>query len=174
MGGRDGGSISAFDAMLAESRQQFDALLGDSALPKSQRPSASGRPAPPKVTPSEPARSVGRPEDATISPAVAKSLFDRFGHGWRHEILERSRQGDEITATCRLIVVGKDDVPPQTGSARFGGATMGAEPIAGSINGMPFQFDPAPAGGRERGPVSEEDALREAVGVALMKCLQTI
>ncbi len=174
MGSRDKESISAFDAMLTETRRQFDALVGDSALPRSAPPTDLDRPAPPASTSSEPARSVGRAEDATISPAVAKSLFERFGHSWRHEILERTRQGDELSVTCRLIVDDMDDVTPQRGSARLGGSAAGATAIAGSINGRPFEFDPAPADGGARRSVSEEDALREAVGIALMKCLQTI
>ncbi len=132
---------SPFDAMLAESRRQFDALYGDSAPPRAEVP-----------TPSVPEPAVS---------ASARTLNERYGGGWRHEITERRREDDEAVVLCRLTITESGSV-----KAQFGRAPMGtASGVGGTAGGVAFRTA-APTGAD-----SEAAAFAAAEEAALAKCV---
>ena len=150
MADKPGSSMaSAFDEMLGQNRHRFDTMLG-------RRPAATPSPATPA--------SVSRPLEPSES---MRFLNDRYGGGWRHEIIERRREGDEVIVLCRLTVDESDMSKTQFGSARIG--DRGAKPvIKGQAGGIAFALGSGPG----RGPKDTEDAaFRRALDDALAKCV---
>jgi len=141
------GLASAFDAMLSQNRDRFDTMLH-------RRPDSTPAPARPADTPS----------DATES---VRFLNDRYGRGWRHEVIERRREGDEVIVLCRLTVDELDMSKTQFGSAKIGEAN--AKPITtGSAGGIAFTLGSEQTG-REKD--TEEAAFRRALDDGLAKCV---
>ncbi len=129
---------SPFDAMLAETRAQFDALYG------------GGAPAPAAMP-------VGSAAAASGSEA---ELTARYGTGWRHEITERRREGDEAVALCRLTIPERGIVKAQFARAPIHGGSN----VAGHAGGVAFR-----AGGA--GEEGEAAAFAAAAEAALAKCV---
>ena len=159
---RKSGFAAPFDAMLDDTRRAFDALYAgtESAAPKAAtvaprtltaKPSSTPRPAPP-----------GAADQGGKAEAV-RFLDDRYGDGWRYEIAERRRDGDEIIVLCKLII-GEQ----KTAKSQFGRARIGGEPaISGSADGVRFAIGPEPARGSADAGDPEEAAFRRAVDGAL-------
>ena len=144
---RRSGFSSPFDEMVEKTRKQFDDLSGGMA------PRWPGNSGPPRRTaPREVERYAPRtaeapppsPEQKTApqlpGPAAgfdagsmdpARFLDDRFGGGWRHEITDRRRDGDDVVVQCRLGIDGEVHSRTQMGRARIYAAGPASE-IAGS------------------------------------------
>ncbi len=162
---RKSGFAQPFDAMLDDNRRAFEALYAgtDSSKPKSQ-------PVTPRIPAAKPS-SPGRPAPADASTAAAvRFLDDRYGDGWRYEIAERRRDGDEIIVLCKLIIGDRE-----TAKSQFGRARIGGEPaISGSADGVRFAIGPEPARGSTDAGDPEEAAFRRAVDGALAKCVDML
>ena len=144
------GLASAFDAMLSQNRGRFDTMLN-------RRPESRPAPAPP-------AGLSGPPPEPSES---RRFLNDRYGGGWRHEVVERRREGDEVIVLCRLTVDELATSKTQFGSARIGDGQ--ARPvISGQAGGIAFRL----GSGLGQGPKDTEDAaFRRALDDALAKCV---
>ncbi len=129
---------SPFDAMLAETRAQFNALYGGGA------PAAAPVPV----------------EAASAASGSEAELNARYGTGWRHEITERRREGDEAVVLCRLTIPQMGIVKAQFARAPIGGGSN----VAGHAGGVAFR-----AGGAGDG--DEAAAFAAAAEAALAKCL---
>jgi len=139
------GFASAFDAMLSQNRDRFDTMLN-------RRPQTTAAP------------SVTTPSDASEN---VRFLNDRYGRDWRHEIIERRREGDEVIVLCRLTIDELDMSKTQFGSARIGEAS--AKPvIKGSAGSIAFTIGTEQTG-REKD--TEEAAFRRALEDGLAKCV---
>ena len=147
MAGDDRGFASAFDALLERNRQQLDELM----VAPSPRPApgAGGRPAAASATRAGGAVA-SRPRLGPLDPAESpgmRALDERFGaDGWRYEVAERRRDGDELIVLCRLSLPASRITKAQFGVARVDG----------------------------RGIVAEEAAVREAVETALTNCIKLL
>lgn len=169
---------SAFDELLAENRKQMDELLGKSpeASPEPAAPSPAYAP-PPPAPPSATARPItttsGRPSSHSddVPPEVTAMLDRRYGDGWRHEIKERRREGNDIFVTCSLTVEADNLSATQTGRAPVG---AGTESINGSVNGYKFRLTPKGGGQGDPGSDPEGAAHRKALGEALIRCLEAL
>ena len=143
-------ATSELDAMLGESRQQFDALYdGPDARPN------------PVATPPPVAEAV----EAITDPA--RFLNDRHGDGWRREFSERRRDGNEAVVRCTLTIDDGAIVKSQLGRAPI--ASDGA-PVAlqGNADGIAFSVATEPG---NAGVESEAAAFRAAERDALAKCV---
>ncbi len=143
-------STAEFDEMLARNRRELDALYEGPA---------SAEPAPP------PARRTPPPDD-TESETV-RTLNARYGDGWRCDVIDRRREGDEIVVLCRLTI-GEDGVArTQFGGARIGG---GGTRTAGRAGGVPFGFGSGGPASAASPAEAEERAYARAVDEALARC----
>ena len=159
---RKSGFAQPFDAMLDDNRRAFEALYAGT---ESSRPKLA--PLRPAAKPSSPVRPA--PADASKAEAV-RFLDDRYGDGWRYEIAERRRDGDEIIVLCKLIIGDQETAKPQ-----FGRAPIAGEPaIIGSADGVRFAIGPEPERGSADAGDPEEAAFRRAVEDALAKCVDMI
>ena len=166
---RKSGFAAPFDTMLDDNRRAFEALYAgtDSSKPKSQ-PVAPRIPAAKPSSPLSPAPP-GAADHGGKSEAV-RFLDDRYGDGWRYEIAERRRDGDEIIVLCKLIIGDRE-----TAKSQFGRSRIGGEPaIAGSADGVRFAIGPEPARGSTDAGDPEEAAFRRAVDGALAKCVDML
>lgn len=122
-GAGSGGFASAFDKLLEQNRQQFDRILhgpAGSSRSGAATPAAGGLP---------PRRRFG-PLDPESSPAM-RALDDRFGtDGWRYEVSERRRVGDEMIVLCRLTLPARNAVRAQFGTAPLTERGVAAEQAA--------------------------------------------
>ena len=152
MAERERSLTAAFDDMLRDSRQKFEIL--------------SGRPAP---DPEETTASPPPPEAAPgpVSPAERR-LAERFGEDWRYEVLERRRDGGEVTVLCKVTAQEGAVVKSQFGSARLDDARAGRS-IAGSADGVAFSLV-LHDGAEGSVFATEEAAYARAVELALGKC----
>jgi hypothetical protein len=146
---------SIFDDMLAETKTRFDDLFRSGRSPGGAL----------ATSPAALSGAVGATSSAAVahvrpdweSPA-AERLNARYGDGWRYEIVERRRDGDEAIVLCKLILKG--------GAVRsqFGSATISAAPVAGASGNLKFRIGETPGGQTER------EAFRRATEAALMNC----
>jgi len=145
---------AAFDGMLAQSKKRFDALYRGGRAPGAgtATPAAAEAGGAPAVT------TASIPLDPQ-STAVRR-LNEQLGTGWRYEIVEQQRDGDEAIVLCRLIVGKEGAVRTQ-----FGRAAIARAPVAGTSEGLRFRLGNTGAGADER------DAFRRAAEAALMNCL---
>ena len=141
MSERRGSEFSAaFDAMLEDSRRALDSLYQGS-------------------TP-EP-----RPAPRAPRSEAERFLDDRYGDGWRCEVSERRREGDEVLVLCKLVIPAHDILRSQFGGARIGG---GEAPLRGSSAGTAFTLGgDAPAAKGD----GIEAAYRRAEADGLVKCV---
>ena len=94
-------------------------------------------------------------------------LQDRYGGGWRHDVIERRREGDEVIVLCRLTVDELAMSKSQFGSARIG--DRDAKPvIKGQAGGIAFALGSGPGQGAKD---TEDAAFNRAVDDALAKCV---
>jgi hypothetical protein len=145
---------SPFDDMLEENRKRLEELYGGPRTPAAPPP-------PTKPSPTGPSAA-----DVRASEAV-RFLNDRYGEGWRYEITDRQRDGDEVVVLCKLVVEDQGLTKSQFGRARIGGGE--ATEIKGSAAGIAFSMGPeTPPRAASADPV--EDAFRRAEEAALAKC----
>jgi len=158
---------SAFDNMLKDARRELDGLFDGSVTARAdERPTASSPYSPPpkprKSSPQSSSRS------ANLSDAE-RFLNDRYADGWRREILERKRDGNEVVVLCKLIVEDHDISKTQFGRARVGGGNAVA--VGGTSGGVSFGVGGSRERDRTSGENAESVAYRVATADALAKCV---
>ena len=167
---------SPFDEMLANNREQFDALYGgeqgglagarrvqaSTAERQTERAGPSGQQAPLTVPSSD--------FNARSTPS-AGVLDEWFGDRWRFEITDQRRDRDEIVVVGRVIVADQGIEMTGIGRATVAGATP-REVIEGTVAGIAFQA--APGGGSHNATAvdTEEAGFKRAAVAALAQCVQ--
>ena len=168
--GRRSELSSAFDDLLEQNRKQFEKLSGGIAPAPAKepaRPRPRSRPAPTPSAAAPPAPTLDRSSD------VVRSLNQRYGDGWRYEITNRRRQGEEVVVRCKLIVEDPGIVRVQSGRARIDRPGDAVE-ITGSADGVAFAARSEDvSAGNATGDVVEA-AFRKAVENALTKCAEML
>jgi len=165
MASRDRQSLSsAFDDMLKQTWRELDGLH-DGPTGSSSLTERAAAPSPP---PPSPRSRVSRPSGG--SSDAERFLNDRYGDGWRQEILERKRDGDEVVVLCKLIIEDQDISKTQFGRAHVAGNAPGAS-VAGTSGGVSFGIGEPRDHGRAPGENAEAVAYRAAASDALAKCV---
>ncbi len=174
---RRSGLSSPFDDMLEENRRELEELYGSSG--RAHRPRPDRRSLPPLERDPEPNPSVPQatptgveapPEVLLVEAAeTLRFLKDRYQDGWRYEVRERRRDGDEVIVLCRLAIDAQNISKAQFGSARLG-PSEASRNVSGSADGVAFTVRYDNGGGNSLGADAEEDAYRRAVADALAKC----
>lgn len=182
------GFSSAFDEMIAGTRKRFEEHSAETMGRKSSTKSAPRYPATAVNTAAPAAANAYSPREmpTTAPPPVtsaavskpkkgrskaARRLDERFGEGWRYEVTERRREGDELIVLCRVELPGREISKSQFGSARV---LKPGERIRlqGTVDGIPLAI-PLGQGVPAKGD-PEESAFRRAVEVALGKCAELL
>lgn len=163
---------SLFDEMLAKNRKQFDALYGGSTGETDRESAPTPPPAPPAR--GQPAGRVGTasrtPDRLGIAPSDAERfLTDRYGDGWRHEITDQRREGDEVVVLCKLQIDDGTIVKSQFGRAQISSTGLAVE-TKGTAAGVAFLARPPDAGSVDIAADPEAAAYRAAEQAALAKC----
>ena len=109
-------------------------------------------------------RSVRAPSDPV------QILDERYGDSWRHEVVERRRDGEDMVVSCRLTIAAHGIDLTRSGRARIGRKSARSE-IIGSADGIPFSFRSEDASGADG---AADDAVERAVADALAKCVTAI
>jgi hypothetical protein len=161
--GRLSGFASAFDDLLERGRREMDALSGRPRVDRTQRASegrSSGDPA--GETAARPAR----------SRTPAEHVLDgKLGSDWRHEVVERIREGGEMVVRCRVH-------SPSRGITRtvYGAAPLSksAARASGTSGGVAFSLGGGASTAGGGAVQSERDAERLAVESALEACARLL
>ena len=157
---KDSEFSSPFDALLDQDRKRLDQLYRgpagdrDSAVPASRASPVVPRRQRPARLPSDPAR----------------MLDEKFGDGWRHEVVERRHDGDDMVVRCRLTIADHGIDVTRSGRARIDLISERPQ-IVGSADGIPFSFRSEDVSGADG---AAEDAVARAVAEALAKCVTEI
>ncbi len=163
-------STAAFDEMLARNRRELDALYPGPAS-TAGAPSFTDPPPPPPATEppaTSPPSARRAPEPDSADSETVRTLNERYGDGWRYDVIDRRREGDEIIVLCKLVIDEGEVTKAQFGSARVGG---GGTPTAGSAGGMSFSFGTSRSASVPSSPASPEElAYARAVDAALARC----
>ncbi len=162
------GFSSPFDAMLDDNRQAFEALYTGPGSPRRQ--AAQVAPRTPAAEPSLSVSPIAAAPAAAGPTEAVRFLDDRYGDGWRYEVADRRRDGDEIIVLCKLFIGEQDTAKSQFGRARIGGAAA----LVGSADGVRFTIGPEPERGAADAGDPEEAAFRRAVDAALAKCAEMV
>ena len=168
---RGSGPTSRFDEMLEENRRQLEDLYRGTGA------GSAPEPAPPKDAPATPSLASAPGSEASPpaphAPAApsdsVRFLNDRYGDGWRYEITERRREGDEVIVLCKLIIGDHNITKSHFGRARVGRPGAHRE-IRGSADGITFALRSENGVRAASGVDAEEAAFREAVDSALARC----
>ena len=176
------GFSSAFDELLERSRRELDALSGGSGSPAlspgsptSAVPAAgsSARRATQGVS-ARPARASTLPPPSR-SPAE-RALDEKLGADWRYEVLDRTREGDEMVVRCRVTAPSRDVSRTWHGSAALSGGDRGGASggMTGTAGNVRFSL-----GGSTRAPThdpirTEREAERQAIESALAACARLL
>ena len=168
------GFSSAFDELLERSRRELDALSGGSgerALSPASRtsPNSSANAIARGITQGAPTRAQASPPSER-SPAE-RALDEKLGPGWRYEVLDRTRDGDEMVVRCRVVAPSRSVSRTWHGSAPLsGGSRGGTLGMKGSSGNVSFTLG-GRSGGDADDPIrAERDAERRAVESALAGC----
>ena len=165
--------VSPFDDMLEENRRQFEDLsngMRSRTAPGTASEVPAVLPAPATSTPARPAT---RARDSLPAPRPASSdavrfLNDRYGDGWRYEITDRRREGDEVVVLCKLVIEDQHITKSQFGTSRIDQVGDG-EDVKGSAGGIVFSVQSAkPPAAPSGNPVDQ--AFRRAEAAALANC----
>ncbi len=109
--GRDSEFSSPFDALLDQNRKRLEQLYGG---PDDDRHRPAATSAVSTAAPVRPARPAAR------APSDPKAILDeRFGARWRHEVVERRRDGADMAVRCRLTVAAEGIDVTRSGRARI-------------------------------------------------------
>ena len=162
MSTREGKSsaTSPFDDLLKQSRESFNTLAGSPGPASESSRKSSSNLQPPSDELSQP------PEPSN----VRQFLDGRYGDRWRHEILERKRERDQIIVLCKLIVEDEGISKSQFGEATIERGSGGVAQHAGNANGIPFSFTPSETDNAD----GEAVAFRRATESALAKCSESL
>ena len=174
------GFSSAFDELLERSRRELDALSGGSgapALSPTSRTSTSYSAGSSAAVARSAAQDVSaRTTRATALPPVSRSpaeraLDERLGPDWRYQVLDRTREGDELVVRCRVTAPTRGVTRTWHGSAPLSGAGRGgASGVAGTAGNVRFTLG-ADAGAERHDPIrSDREAERQAIESALAAC----
>ena len=180
------GFSSAFDELLERSRRELDALSGgsgDRAFSPTSRTSAS-----PSAGASAAAaqgavqRVSARATRASESPSALRSpaeraLDEKLGPGWRYEVLDRAREGDELLVRCRVTAPSRGVSRTWHGSAALSGAGGGgASAVSGTAGSVRFALGTgAGTGAARHDPIrAEREAERQAIESALAACARLL
>ena len=177
------GFSSAFDELLERSRRELDALSGGSGAPAldptPRTPSSpnvgSSAAATRRVTQSASTRAPA-PPPASRSPAE-RALDDKLGTGWRFEVLERNREGDELVVRCRVTAPARGVSRTWYGSAPISGAgRRGASGLSGRAGSVRFSLGAGVgAGAATFDPIqTEREVERQAIESALAACARLL
>ena len=174
------GFSSAFDEMLKRNSRELDALsnrLGSPALSPASRTSANLS-AGSSAAGSQQGVAQGVSTRATTSPSALRSLAEcaldeGLGPGWRYEVLDRAREGDELLVRCRVTAPSRGVSRTWHGSAALsgagGGGTSGVSGTAGSVR---FALG---TGAARHDPIrAEREAERQAIESALAACARLL
>jgi hypothetical protein len=137
---------SVFDDMLARNRERLGTLQAHGRSGSTVERNAASAAIPPPPPASE----------------AVRRINDRFGDRWRHDVVERRREGDEAIVLVRLTLPDRGVVKTGFGHARIGGA------VAGASGSLRFTLGSGPTG------EDEADAYRRATEAALAKCLELL
>ena len=167
------GFSSAFDELLARSRRELDALSGGSGAPAlsptsrtAPRPSADSPPA---------ARSASIRAPMPASPEsrspAERALDAKLGADWRHEVLDRTREGGELVVRCRVTVPARGISRTWIGTAALTGAggSSGTKGTAGNVS-FTLGGGAGSGAGSDMPLRAEREAERQAVESALAAC----
>ena len=168
------GFSSAFDEMLERSRRELDALSSGSGSPALSPTSRT------TARPSASAAAAARTESTRASPPAARSpaeraLDEKLGTDWRCEVLERTREGDELVVRCRVTAPARGVTRTWFGSAPLsGGGRGGASGMKGTAGNVRFTLG-AGAGAGANDPIrAEREAERQAIESALAACARLL
>lgn len=179
------GFSSAFDGLLEQSRRGWDTLipggLREPSSPPARESAQTAQAAPLGLPPgSLPDVLLSSGEHASArrvwDPAkseVAAALFTRFGSGWRIEVAEKRKEGDEFVVRVTLTVPEKGIAIGRLGRGRIPAA--GAGPLVqGSAGGISFSIAAKP-GREEANPQPAEDrGYRRAIENGLARCVESL
>ena len=168
------GFSSAFDEMLERSRRELDALSSGSGSPALSPTSRT------TARPSASASAAARTESTRASPPAARSpaeraLDEKLGADWRCEVLERTREGDELVVRCRVTAPARGVTRTWFGSAPLsGGGRGGVSGRTGTSGNVRFTLG-AGAGTETNDPIrAEREAEHRAVESALAACARLL
>ena len=171
------GFSSAFDELLERSRRELDALSGGSGA---SALSPASRTSPSSSATSTAAIARGVSTRAQTSPPAERSpaehaLDDKLGAGWRYEVLDRTREDNELVVRCRVTAPARGVSRTWHGSAPLsGGGRGGASEVAGTAGNVRFSLG-AETGGEPRDPIRDErEAERQAIESALAACARLL
>ena len=175
---------SAFDSLLEQSRRGWDSLVPapggkvPSAPPaRISRPPASTLSGPASAAPHDvlvqagESASVRRVWDPAKSEAAA-ALFKRFGSGWRIQVQDRRREGDEFATRVTLTVPGESITKSHLGRGKIP-APSGGGPIQGSVGGISFAIAGTSAGDTTT-QSPDERGFRRAIEDGLAHCVASL
>ena len=172
------GFSSAFDELLESNRRELDALSGGSRSP-ALAPASRTTTRPPAGAPAG-ARTGSISMSAPASPAASRSpaeraLDDKLGSGWRHEVLDRTREGGELVVRCRVTAPARGVSRTWHGSAPLSGAGSGrASGTTGTAGNVRFSLGGS-AGALTHDPIrAEREAERQAIEAALAACARLL
>ncbi len=170
------GETSIFDRMLEENRRQMDEMFEDvtDSTGKEKETASADEDAPAEALPVASSRPARGPHDAGLTQETAQALTNRLGSDWHYEILSEMHDGDQLVVSCKLIVDGKGISAIAKGAAPLGRSVAGGTPVAGRVDDVPFKYFTDGEGARQPPAGARQTALKQAVGEALMKCLETI
>ena len=157
------GFASAFDDMLERGRRDMDALSGGSHVDRPRR--TSERPSP--GTP----RTEGAAAPAPARTPAERVLDEKLGPGWRHEVVERIREGGEIVVRCRVHAPARGITRTVYGSAPLSGSAGRA---SGTSGGITFSLGDGASTAGTGALGTERDAERRAIEAALEACARLL
>ena len=173
------GFSSAFDELLERNRRELDALSGGSGAPAlsptSRTSSGSSAGSPATAT-----RSVARgvtTRTPTAAPAerspAERTLDEKLGADWRYEVLDRTREGNELVVRCRVTAPARGVSRTWHGSAPLSGGGGGdASGVAGTAGSVRFSLG---TGTKPRDPIqADREAERQAIESALTACARLL
>ncbi len=168
------GYSSAFDEMLGRNRERLEELYAGrgSSLAGTGRQGNSLGDGPYTA---RPVAQTTEPDSAAAvgSSETVRFLDDRYGDGWRYEVADRRRDGDEFIVLCKLILADQNISKSQFGRAHINSSGDGHE-ITGSADGVAFAIQPEEMS-RGRSTVDpEEAAFHRAVERALARCVELL
>lgn len=140
--------------MLERNRRELDALGGGSTL-------------------RQPPRTTSTPRETSRS-AAERLLDDKLGDGWRYDLLERTRDGDDVIVRLRVTDARRGISRTQFGSASA--SADGASDMQGKAGDVTFSFGTgsAPTDDARDTLSRERTAERAAIESALMACARLI
>ena len=177
------GFSSAFDELLERSRRELDALSGGSGAP-ALSPTSRTSPRSPTTPAGAMARGVTQgasvraqtPPPRKRSPAE-RALDEKLGPGWRYEVLDRTREDNELVVRCRVTAPTRGVSRTWHGTAPLSGTGRGgATGVSGSAGNVRFSLGARASARAAAGdPVrTEQEAERQAIESALAACARLI